>query len=35
MAMGLEESSEEALMEGVMSLGAAVELHMRWGFRFF
>ena len=35
MALGLENLSEEALKEGVMLSGAAVELHMRWGFRFF
>ena len=35
MTLGLEELSEEALMEGVMLSGVAVEFHMRWGFRFF
>ena len=35
MVLGLEESSEEALTEGVMLSGAAVELYIIRGFRFF
>ena len=35
MVLGLEESYNEALMDGVILLGAPVEMHMRQDFRFF